>query len=123
MRTGSVRAALAAMAVVGMGLWGVAPAALAQPAFQAPPVLRARELLPPDMLAGPHFQVDDRVPEERELVGAVRPGEVAGEVEDADAGERLAHLRSALPAMTVLTASNSLRLSAICSGVRSARLL
>src|SRR4029434_6582706 len=76
-RTGSVWAVLAAMAVVGMGLWVVAPAALAQPAFQAPPVLRARELLPPDMLAGPHFQVDDRVPEERELVGAVRPGEVA----------------------------------------------
>jgi hypothetical protein len=61
-RTGSVWAALAAVAVVGMCLWGIAPAALAQPAFQAPPVLRARELLPPDMLAGPHFQVDDRVP-------------------------------------------------------------
>jgi hypothetical protein len=50
------------MAAVGIGLWDGAPSAMAQPAFQAPPVLRARELLPPDMLAGPHFQVDDRVP-------------------------------------------------------------
>ena len=61
-RTGRVWTALVAVAVVEMCLWVVAPAALAQPAFQAPPVLRARELLPPDMLAGPHFQVDDRVP-------------------------------------------------------------
>jgi hypothetical protein len=29
---------------------------------EAPPVLSATQLLPPDMLAGPLFQVDDRVP-------------------------------------------------------------
>src|SRR5262245_28680791 len=45
-----------------LGLAVGAPVVLAQPAVQAPPVLRARELLPPDVLAGPHFQVDDRVP-------------------------------------------------------------
>jgi hypothetical protein len=45
-----------------LGFWTGAPPALAQPPFQTPPVLSARELLPPDMLAGPHFQVDDRVP-------------------------------------------------------------
>ena len=45
-----------------MGLGIGARPALAQPAFQAPPVLSARELLPPNMLAGAHFQVDDRVP-------------------------------------------------------------
>ncbi len=57
-----IRAAPTVMAVVGMGLGVGAPLALAQPAFQAPPVLSARELLPPEMLAGPHFQVEDRVP-------------------------------------------------------------
>ena len=40
----------------------VSPAAAAQPAYQTPPTLKAGDLLPPDMLAGPLFQVDDRVP-------------------------------------------------------------
>jgi hypothetical protein len=57
-----VWAALALVAVLEMGLGVDTSPALAQPAFQAPPVLSARELLPPEMLAGPHFQVDDRVP-------------------------------------------------------------
>lgn len=57
-----VGAAVAGMTVLGVGLGAGVPAVLAQPAFQTPPVLHARELLPPDMLAGPHFQVDDRVP-------------------------------------------------------------
>jgi hypothetical protein len=55
-----VWAAFAVVAVLGMGLGVGAPPVLAQPAFQAPPVLSARELLPPEMLAGPHFQVDER---------------------------------------------------------------
>ena len=57
-----IRAILAGMAALWMGLGVGAPSALAQPPFQAPPVLSARELLPRDMLAGPHFQVEDRVP-------------------------------------------------------------
>ena len=57
-----VGAALTGMNVLGVGLAVDAPAVQAQPAFQAPPVLHARELLPPDMLAGAHFHVDDRVP-------------------------------------------------------------
>ena len=48
------------------------------------------------LVAVARLDLDDVGAQERELVGAVRPGEVAGEVEDADAGERLAHLRSAL---------------------------
>jgi hypothetical protein len=57
-----IRAILSGMAALWVGLGVGIPAALAQPPFQAPPVLSARELLPRDMLAGPHFQVDDRVP-------------------------------------------------------------
>jgi hypothetical protein len=57
-----IGAAFASMMVLGVGLAVGVPAVRAQPASQAPPVLSARELLPPDMLAGPHFQVDDRVP-------------------------------------------------------------
>jgi hypothetical protein len=48
--------------LAGAYVWLAATPALAQPAFQAPPVLSARELLPRDMLAGAHFEVDDRVP-------------------------------------------------------------
>jgi hypothetical protein len=57
-----IRAILSGMATLWVGLGVGIPAVLAQPPFQAPPVLSARELLPRDMLAGPHFQVDDRVP-------------------------------------------------------------
>jgi hypothetical protein len=53
---------LAAIALSGAWLGATARVALAQPAFQAPPVFRASELLPPDMLTGPLFRVDDRVP-------------------------------------------------------------
>ena len=55
-------AALVAVAVLGAELGFGVSAVFAQPAFQAPPVLSARELLPRDMLAGAHFEVDDRVP-------------------------------------------------------------
>ena len=54
--------ALAAIALSGWGLWATAGVAAVQPPFQAPPVLRASELLPPDLLAGPLFRVNDRVP-------------------------------------------------------------
>jgi hypothetical protein len=57
-----IRAILAGVAALWMGFGVGIPSALAQPPFQAPPVLSARELLPRDMLAGPHFQVEDRVP-------------------------------------------------------------
>ena len=48
------------------------------------------------LVALARLDLDDVGAEERELVGAVRARQVAGEVEDADAGERLAHVRSAL---------------------------
>src|SRR5512136_913304 len=38
-----------------------APAAAQQP-FEAPPTLSARYLLPPDMISGPLFRVDEQVP-------------------------------------------------------------
>ena len=50
------------LVLVGVCLWGAARAAAAEPAFEAPPVLSARSLLPADMLVGPLFQVDDTVP-------------------------------------------------------------
>src|SRR5262245_325153 len=53
---------LAAIALSGACLGGTVRGAEAQPAFEAPPVFRASELLPPEMLAGPNFRVDDRVP-------------------------------------------------------------
>lgn len=56
------RTTLAGVVVLVMAVGMGARPALAQPAFQAPPALSARELLPPGMLVGPHFQVDDRVP-------------------------------------------------------------
>ena len=48
--------------VLGGGLVAASLAAWAQPAVQSPPVLQARELLPPDLLGGPLFKVDDQVP-------------------------------------------------------------
>ena len=54
--------ALATVAWSGAWLAGTGLEAAAHPAFEPPPVLSARELLPPDLLAGPLFQVDDRVP-------------------------------------------------------------
>ena len=50
------------LVLAGACVLTAASAAPAQPAFQAPPVLTARELLPPDMLSGTHFQVDELVP-------------------------------------------------------------
>ena len=38
------------------------PASDAQTPYEPPAVLSAKALLPPDQLAGPLFQVDDRVP-------------------------------------------------------------
>ena len=58
---------------------------------------------------------------ERQLVGAVRPRQVAGEVEDADARERFHADASRLVRATVFTTSNSLRRSAIVSGESFAR--
>ena len=56
------RTTLVGVAVLWMGVVVGAPSVLAQPPFQVPPVLSARELLPRDMLAGPSLQVEDRVP-------------------------------------------------------------
>jgi hypothetical protein len=58
----SARRFLFTLVLAGACVLAAAGQASAQPAFQAPPVLHARELLPPDMLAGAHFQVDDLVP-------------------------------------------------------------
>ena len=57
-----VRSAVFRLVLTGACALPAARVALAQAAFQTPPVLSARELLPPDMLAGSHFEVDDRVP-------------------------------------------------------------
>ena len=54
------RAAIA-LALIGVCLWAVETRA-AQPPYEMPPVLSARYLLPRDMLAGPLFRLDDRVP-------------------------------------------------------------
>ena len=62
MRSRSARRFLFTLDLAGACVLAAAGQASAQPAFQAPPVLHARELLPPDMLAGAHFQVDDLVP-------------------------------------------------------------
>src|SRR5262249_62407896 len=78
--------------------------------------------LPADELAASlvavtRLDLHDVGAEQRELVGPVRPGEIAREVEDADAGERLAHASSRLLLATAFTTSNSRRFSAISSGV------
>ena len=54
--------AIITMVMASASVWLAATTALAQPAFEAPAVLRARDLLSPTMLAGALFQVDDRVP-------------------------------------------------------------
>src|SRR2546427_467513 len=59
--------------------------------------------------------------EQRQLVGPVRPREIASEVENADARERPAHDASRLVFATAFTRSNSLRRSEIFSGVSFAR--
>ena len=59
MRTPTLRsiiAAVAALTVVG------AAHAAAETGFEAEPVLRARDLVAPELLKGPRFTVDDRVP-------------------------------------------------------------
>jgi hypothetical protein len=50
------------MLMASASVWLAWTPALAQPAFEAPAVLRARDLLPTSMHAGALFQVDDRVP-------------------------------------------------------------
>ena len=72
------------------------------------------------------LDLDDVGAEQRELVGAVGAGEVAGEVEDADAGERLAHDPRAWPCdglhlFELLLPVNSAR-AAISSGESRAML-
>ena len=62
-RTGRVaRAALVTVVLSGACLVLASGEAEAQPAFQAPPVLSARDFLSPDLLSGPLFRVDDQVP-------------------------------------------------------------
>src|SRR5262249_54873823 len=41
---------------------GAGPLAGAQGDYEKPPVLRARDLAPPEFLKGPNFQVDENVP-------------------------------------------------------------
>lgn len=56
---------LSASLAFAMGLACAHPAdllAAALPRFEAPPVLKAGDLLPPEMRSGPLFQVDDQVP-------------------------------------------------------------
>ena len=54
--------ALSTLILLTACLLPVGLAAAVQPPYQMPPTLRAGDLLPPDMLAGPLFQVDNQVP-------------------------------------------------------------
>src|SRR6185295_15963492 len=67
------------------------------------------------LVAVVRLDLDDVGAQEGELVGPVGAGEIAGEVQDADARERLAHAPSRLAFATAFTTSNSLRRSAISS--------
>ena len=57
----SSRAVVITLALVGAWLCAV-EAMAAQPPYETPPILNAKQLLTPDMLAGPLFRVDDQVP-------------------------------------------------------------
>lgn len=50
------------LGLLGVLVCGAERTVEAQTAYETPPVLSAKYLLPPEMLAGPLFQVDDRVP-------------------------------------------------------------
>src|SRR6266536_2866850 len=52
--------ALATALALVMG--GTGMTAQAQPGYEAEPVLKATDLVAPELLKGPHFTVDDRVP-------------------------------------------------------------
>src|SRR5262249_13318193 len=69
------------------------------------------------LVAVTRLDLHDIGAEQRELERPVGAGEIACEIEDADAGERLAHAPSRLLRATAFTTSNSLRFSAISSGV------
>src|SRR5205807_1974120 len=61
------------------------------------------------VVAGLRLDLDDVGAEQRQLIGAERPGEIAGEIEDADAGEgfvarRIVHRSPRLVDGTVLEA-------------------
>ena len=56
-----------------------------------------------DVAGARRFDLDDVGAEERELIGPVRPRQVAGEVEDADARERFRHVASRLALASAMT--------------------
>ena len=56
----SMTRALATIVVLVMG--GAATTSWAQSGFEAEPVLKAKDLAPPELLKGPNFTVDERVP-------------------------------------------------------------
>src|SRR5207302_1111814 len=83
----------------------------------------ALEELVPRLVAVARLDLDHVRAEQRELVRAVRTGEVAREVEDPDAGEGFRHFRPGMSLIVALTDANSLRFSAMSSGVSFSRLL
>src|SRR4029453_17383004 len=77
----------------------------------------------PRLVAFVRFDLYDVSAAEGQLIRPVRSGEVTGEIEDADAGERLGHFPSRLARAPDLTTSNSFRRSTIFSGVSLVRSL
>ena len=71
------RRTLASVALSGACVSPPTHPAAAEPPFQTPPVLSARDLLPPEMLAGPLFRVDERAPTDG-LVGHFTARSAAG---------------------------------------------
>lgn len=57
-----MRATMSALSVMAVLLGAAATTAPAQSGFEAEPVLRAADLVAPELLKGPRFTVDDRVP-------------------------------------------------------------
>ena len=53
---------LVTVSLIAVCFTALARDAVAQQPFEAPPVLSAKYLLPPEMISGPLFRVDERVP-------------------------------------------------------------
>ena len=54
--------AIARASAIVLILWGTAMPARAEPGYEQEPVLNAKDLATPELLSGPHFTVDPKVP-------------------------------------------------------------
>src|SRR5262249_36557845 len=62
-RTQTVKSVLSSIAMITLIIMGATVmTARAQSGFETEPVLKAKDLVAPELLKGPHFTVDDRVP-------------------------------------------------------------